>query len=98
MKIALCAIAGYENLYIREWVDYHTSLGFDKIIIYSNYPDENIDAILFDYIMIGKVDVISWYKNIIPEPGHSFQLDVQCPAYNDCLNKYRDDFDWIAFF
>ena len=36
MRVSLCAIAKCENLYIKEWVDYHLKLDFDHIYIYDN--------------------------------------------------------------
>jgi len=36
MKVALVCIAKNEDNYIKEWVDYHTKLGFDQICIYQN--------------------------------------------------------------
>ena len=35
-KSALVCIAKNEDHYIKEWVEYHTKLGFDKIFIYQN--------------------------------------------------------------
>lgn len=96
MKFALCSIAGKENLYIREWVEHHIRCGFDNIIIYTTVPEENPKAVLFDYIMKGIVKIIPWYYQV-PKDGF-FQDAVQCPAYNDCLDNYGKDFDWIAFF
>lgn len=36
MKSVLVAIAKNEDNYLKEWVDYHLKLGFDKIVIYQN--------------------------------------------------------------
>lgn len=36
MKVALVCIAKNEDNYIKEWVEYHTKLGFDHICIYQN--------------------------------------------------------------
>jgi hypothetical protein len=95
MRFALCCTAGQENLYIREWVEHHIRQGFDKIIIYTTVPNENPQHILFDYVVNGIVDIIPWYPQ---NKDKIFQDDVQCPAYNDCLERYKDSFDWIAFF
>jgi hypothetical protein len=34
--IKLIAIAKNEERYMKEWVDYHMSLGFDEIVVYDN--------------------------------------------------------------
>ena len=35
-NIVICTIARKENLYIKEWVDYHLSIGFTHIYIFDN--------------------------------------------------------------
>ena len=54
MKSLLCAIAKNEERYINEWVNYHYSLGFDKIVIYNNNDSRDL--------VIPNVEVID-YKN-----------------------------------
>ena len=36
MSTAICAIAKNENLYLKEWVEYHKNIGINKIFIYDN--------------------------------------------------------------
>ena len=36
IKVALCCMAKKENLYLREWVEYHLEMGFTHIFIYDN--------------------------------------------------------------
>jgi len=53
MKVALVCIAKDEDHYIKEWVDYHKKLGFDKIFIYQNFwrcslEDDILEKIEFD--------------------------------------------------
>ena len=89
--IAICAIARFENRYIKEWVDYHLSLGFDYIYLYDNNREgeERIASVL---------NVEKEYKNrVIIVPYHHFSND-QCPqmrAYADCYE--RNECEWIAF-
>lgn len=96
MKFALCCVAGKENLYIREWVEHHIRVGFDKIVIYTTIPEENPRSVLFDYEIKGIVDIIPWYIQI-PE-GRLFEEVVQDAAYNDCLERYKESYNWMAFF
>ena len=53
MRVALTCIAKNEDNYIKEWVDYHTKLGFDQVFIYQNdwrcgVPLDNATLIEFD--------------------------------------------------
>jgi len=43
MKIALVCIAKNEDHYVGEWVNYHLKLGFNKIFIYENDWESNIE-------------------------------------------------------
>jgi len=90
MRAAICCIAKNENNYIREWVEYHIQLGFSKIFIFDNNDlwGEIFDDLLDDHIHSGKVQVINCRGTF------NFQLN----AYNDCYQRFGNDFDWIAFF
>ena len=88
-QVALCGIAKLENHYIREWVEYHKLLGFNKIFLYDNNdPDgEHFEEVLNDYILSG-------YVKVIDARG---KKDYQVEAYDDCYQKYNKDFDWFLF-
>lgn len=93
-RFAICATIKNENIYLREWVDYHFSLGVDKIFLYNNNNDngENPNLIVQDYIDAGKIEItkINYYDT------RPFQFK-QTDAYNDCLEKNDLYFDWIVF-
>lgn len=88
-KVLLCAIAKQENLYIREWVEYHLKLGFDHITIYdNNEPDgEKITDITADY---KNVNVINFRGR------HQKSCETQVAAYNMCY-KGACNYDWVMF-
>jgi ABC-type branched-subunit amino acid transport system substrate-binding protein len=54
-KVALCAIAKNENLYIREWVNWYKKLGVSKIFLYDNndIDGEHFEDVISDYIILG---------------------------------------------
>ena len=87
MISAICAVAKNENDYLEEWIDYHLSLGFNKIILYdnSNPGDETTRTLLEKYIKQGILKLIDYRGR------RSFQLE----AYNECYSS--DCADWIAF-
>lgn len=97
MKFGVCAIIKNENLYLREWVEHYIKLGFDKIILYDNNEinGEIPNVVIQDYIDTGYVDIINWKKT--PNNFEEFKR-VQINSYNDCLEKYKNELDWIAFF
>lgn len=56
-KYIVCTCARGENDYIVEYVNHYLNLGFDKIIICDNNPDNSIEEILKDYISAGTVEI-----------------------------------------
>lgn len=64
--------------------------GFDTIIIADNnrVNEERFDAVLGDHIKKGAV-IVEDYRD---------KVAVQLSAYNSIYAKYKNDFDWFAFF
>jgi hypothetical protein len=87
MKAVVCCIVKFENDYIREWVDYHLSVGFSNIYIYDNndLDGERIE----DALDIGK------YGNQLTIIDVRGQKYIQKKVYNDFYHNYG--FDWCAF-
>lgn len=81
-RVALLCIAKDEDRYIKEWVDYHLSLGFDQIFVCC-------DNWACPLRSSGHVSVINFPAMIRPP---------QMPIYNDMLDVLRGKFDWVAFF
>ena len=90
LSAAICVIAKQENLYIKEFIEYYKNLGIKKIIIYDNndLKNENFEKILKNEIIDGFVKIIDFRGLISP----------QIKAYNECYEKNKYEFDWIAFF
>lgn len=86
MKTHLCAIAKNEYPYIRDWVEYHLAIGFDKIVIYdnNNHDGERYDSLLSDRIGEGTVEIRD-------RRGLTGQ---QCKVYNEYYAE--GDFDWLG--
>ena len=83
MRVAIIAIAKNEQLYIKEWLDYHINIGFDTIIV-----ADNDDELILSGHSSDKV-IIENYTGV---------ERVQPKAYTELFNKYKNDYDWIAFF
>lgn len=82
-KVGIIAIARNEALYIREWVDHHLDIGFDKIIIADN-DDE--------FILPGIIE----YPAVIHENYCGIDK-VQALAYTELYQKYKSEYDWLLF-
>lgn len=91
MRVAVIAIARLEGKYLQEWVDHYKSLGFANAIICDNDHDEDnedIKEILKNDIESGFV-IIEDYRN---------QVRAQMRCYSEMYAKYKNDYDWLAFY
>lgn len=100
-KIAICAIAKNENLYIRDWVEYHKNLGIDKIFLYDNNDinGEHFEDVISDYINSKYVVVFNKRgieKGIVYDKDN---INLQPKCYIETYNqlKNNNDFKWIFF-
>jgi hypothetical protein len=88
-KIWLCTIAKMEELYIREWIEYHKNIGIDHIVIGdNNTPDYKnpLQPIIQDYIDEGFVEIIDAQKSHKPNR-----------FFTKIYNTNKSNFDWIGF-
>ncbi len=85
-KISICAIFRDEAVYLKEWIEYHKMIGIEHFYMYNNFSADNYKSILQPYISNGEIDLIDW-----PYP------QGQMSAYKDCIEKFRDESQWIGF-
>ena len=89
-KILICAMAKMEELYIREWIDWHKNIGIDHIIIGDN-NDSNynkpLKPIIQDYIDENYVEVINLND----------KLGYQQEFYREIYIAQKNNYDWIGF-
>ena len=103
MYLAACIIIKNEVEYIKEWLDFHLLVGFDKIIIYDNESSDNLKDQLEDYIQTNKVTYIYWDNSFVEKNHEYFSLindegkkNPQITAYCHALKTFTN-FTWIAF-
>lgn len=84
-KLAVCSIFKNEGLYVREWLDFHYSVGVGKFYIYLNNCDDDTYEKIKNWRYYELVEIIDWPM----QPG-------QLQAYQHCINRKTDD-EWIAF-
>ena len=84
--VAICGIFKDEACYLREWLEYHLIIGVDHFYLYNNFSADEFEEILAPYIDNGIVTLIDWpYKQ------------AQIAAYENCINKFKDETKWIGF-
>lgn len=97
MKVYIIASAKYEELYIKKWVEYHLSLGFDKIIINDNNPKDykyQLKNILKKYIDAGQVVIERYFDT--HEQTYDNPLHDLPNILSFLYSKYKQEFDWAA--
>lgn len=85
LALAVCAIFRDEARYLAEWVAFHRIQGVERFYLYDNRSDDDWRLALAPEIASGLVEVVDWP----PQPG-------QMSAYDDCLERHRDEARWIA--
>ena len=85
-KVSICAIFRDEALYLREWIEFHKIVGVDHFYLYNNFSEDAYQEVLRPYVENGDVTLTEW-----PYP------QGQMSAYRDCVERYRDETQWIGF-
>lgn len=85
-RLSLCLIFKNEALFLKEWLDYHLTIGIDHFYLYNNNSDDNFREVLKKYIEDGTVTLIEW-----PEQNSQFK------CYKHCYETYRNESNWISF-
>jgi hypothetical protein len=84
---AICACAKNEDDYIKEWIEYHIKLGFDRIYLCDNNDDARLESFLTDYTRENFL-IIYDYRG-----ARNFQID----CYNEMIRTYKQTYAWCAF-
>ena len=88
-KFSLVACARWEGAAILEWLDYHKSLGFDHIYLWSNDDDpESLREVVMPHLA-GESPFVTY--NHWPDKGKQGQI------YEQFLERYASETEWICF-
>lgn len=84
--LSVCCIVKDENRYLEEWINYHRRIGVEHFFIYDNESTVPVSETLkelnlLEYVTIRKIR------------GRSRQVK----AYGDCIRRYGENNEWIAF-
>jgi Glycosyltransferase family 92 len=85
--LSVFAIYYNEADYLREWIEFHKLVGFDRFYLYNNFSADDHRDVLAPYIADGTVVNREWPV----EPA-------QMAGYRDILERCRDETFWLAIF
>lgn len=84
--LSVACIVKNEELYIREWIEFHILIGVERFYIFDNGSTDNTKNVLIPYIEKGIVLYFDY-------PGKVAQIN----AYNDALKIARKNTRWLAY-
>jgi hypothetical protein len=84
--MTICCIVKDENIYLKEWIEYHLKIGVQHFYIYDNDSKVPVSETLRE---TGLAEVAT----VINVSGRAKQV----VAYNDCLIRNRANSKWIGF-
>ena len=94
-KLAVCSLQHSTGQVVQEWVAHYLLLGASKVFIYDNSQQGTVAYDVFreavaPFVESGHVAVVDWHF----QGGFPRNLHM---AFDDCRNRHRAQFDWIAF-
>lgn len=85
-EVSLCLIFKDEGRFLKEWLDYHITIGVDHFYLYDNNSIDDYKSVVQPYIDKGIVTLIDWPYQ---------QAQVKC--YKHCLETYCNETKWIGY-
>ena len=82
--LSLCAVIKNERPYLKEWIDFNLSQGFEHLYLYDNESTDKPQEIIQEY-----GEKITWHV--------TSGLKQQRVAYNHTITEYRKDSEFVAF-
>ena len=73
--------------YLREWIEFHKLVGFERFFLYDNFSTDHHLEVLAPYVEDGTVVLHDWPL----EPG-------QPAAYRDVLERHGHETFWLSIF
>ena len=89
--IGICAVIKNEHLSLKEWLDYHFSIGIDHVWLFEDYTSDSHADIVKGYG--DKVTLLPFSITGAVEGN----LLRQCAVYEWFCHEYEGKMDWCAF-
>jgi len=87
IKISLCTMGKWENLYVKEFIEYYIKLGVDHIFIYDD-NEPNIER-------LSKFIDKKYQYNVTVYDAKKLNVFNQSIAFTECYNNHNKKFDWF---
>ncbi len=94
--LSIAAIFQNEAPYLKEWIEYHKSIGVEHFFLYNNNSNDYYLTILDRFIKSGCVTLTEWPSKQETNDWWHHSFIVQTGAYNDAIEKCRHVSKWLA--
>lgn len=93
--LVICALFRNEELFIKEWIEFHKLVGVKHFYLYDNGSTDGSLQILQPYIEANVVEVFSWPLETHNQDDNLNSL--QLPVYRNALKIVKKSATWAAF-
>ncbi len=94
-QLSICAVFQNEELFLKEWIEYHHLIGVEHFYLYNNLSTDKSLEILQPYISKGLVELYNW--EVDAKSQNDYLQLLQVPTYMHALNIAKETSEWIAF-
>lgn len=96
-EFGICTVFKNDSRFLKEWIEYHRLVGVDHFWLYNNDSSDNYKEVLAPYIYSGLVELIDWPSSSqIPDNVWHYTYIVQTGAFNDAIQRSRENTKWLA--
>jgi len=92
--LSMCSMYRDHAEYLREWIEFHRLVGVERFFLYDNESTDDHREVLAPYEEAGVVVVHHWPTPESVERGVPWGLTA---AFDDCLERHREETRWLAF-
>jgi hypothetical protein len=91
--VAICMMFQNEARFIKEWIEYHKTIGVSHFYLYNNASTDNSDAVLMPYVLSGEAEL--YY---LKERTHNVEAHnkLQRAVYNHAVKLAKGKNEWLA--
>ncbi len=95
-QLSIAAIFQDEARFMKEWLDFHLSVGVEHFYLYNNNSTDDYMHVLKPYIKSGLVELIQWPGTKNRGRWTHFTYHVQVNAYEDAIERCENVTKWLA--
>ncbi len=93
-ELSICAIFQNEAPYLKEWIDYHQSVGVEHFYLYNNNSSDHYLSILYPYIERQMVTLVEWPSD--KNDWDNFCFKIQPNSYTHAVEICKKTSKWLA--